>query len=93
MWDILYERSLLVFKYDKFVRSIDHCKLQFVISGVQLSNNGKVCKNKCQKDGQSYNWCWIASQDPDLPGWDYCTPSKKYNNCYSTKLKQSGYFK
>ena len=29
----------------------------------------KSCKNSCQKNGQSYNWCWKV-----VGGWDYCTP-------------------
>ena len=37
---------------------------------VQYTNNGEECKNKCQKDGESYNWCWKVSGS-----WDYCTPS------------------
>ena len=82
-------KTVLVFKYEKFVRSIDHCKLQFVISGVQLSNNGTVCKNKCKKGGQSYNWCWIASPEsrPGPGSWDYCTPGKKYNIIFATLFK------
>ena len=43
--------------------------IEICVLDVQYSNNGEKCKNKCQKDGESYNWCWKISGS-----WDYCTP-------------------
>ena len=50
--------------------------IEIRVLDVQYSNNGEKCKNKCQKDGASYNWCYTGSES-----WDYCTPlalGKKY---------------
>ena len=44
--------------------------MHVIISGVQYTDDGKECLNKCQKDGLSNNWCWIS-----WTSWDYCTPS------------------
>ena len=49
---------------EKGKNSIEICVLD-----IQYTNNGEECKNKCQKDGESYNWCWKISGS-----WDYCTP-------------------
>ena len=42
--------------------------IEICVLDVQYSNNGEKCKNKCQKDGASYNWCYTGSGS-----WDYCT--------------------
>ena len=83
-WDFLHlfvsfsHLSLDILKY--FVAFFEN--LNFIaicnLLDVQYTNNGEECKNKCQKDGESYNWCWKVSGS-----WDYCTPSvlgKKWKN-------------
>ena len=42
------------------------------ILDIQYTDNGEECKNECQKDGESYNWCYKVSGS-----WDYCTPLLK----------------
>ena len=44
----------------------------------EYTNDNVLCKNKCQEDGESYNWCWT---DPDEEEWDECTPSSLYCQC------------
>ena len=41
---------------------------------VEYTDNGEECKNKCEMNGESYNWCYKVSGS-----WDYCTPSEWYN--------------
>jgi len=36
---------------------------------VHFTDNHEECKNKCETDGESYNWCYKVSGS-----WDYCTP-------------------
>ena len=37
--------------------------------------SGEQCKNKCEKAGYSYNWCYKISGS-----WDYCTPTQNEGN-------------
>jgi hypothetical protein len=44
----------------------------------EYTDDNVLCMNKCQEDGESYNWCWT---DPDEEEWDECTPSSLYCQC------------
>ena len=35
----------------------------------EWTDNGELCKTKCKKDGEAYNWCWKVGKS-----WDYCSP-------------------
>ena len=37
----------------------------------EWTDNGELCRTKCKKDGEAYNWCWKVGKS-----WDYCTPGK-----------------
>ena len=42
---------------------------------MEYTDNGEECKNKCEKAGESYNWCYKISGS-----WDYCTPTQNEGN-------------
>ena len=42
----------------------------FVSVFPEYTDDDVLCKNKCQKDGESYNWC-----SKGHGWWGYCTPS------------------
>jgi len=73
----------------KWLTDIDVQKLEKMYNckskpkqAVQFTDNGEECENKCEKDGESYNWCYKVSGS-----WDYCTPLELPPQCHPRNYK------